>query len=568
MRKVLFRCDGGSVPEIGTGHVARCLLLADKLKSAKEFEIAFLMKDYKEGIKRVSDCGYHVYKIPLEKDELRETINAINDFSPEIVVVDRFDTEEEYLKKIKGTGVILITLDDLGPGQKYADITINAIRESGISLYDGPQYIVLPEMKFKEKKPSDCGGVFLSFGGYDHLNLTLKTMKALEKLDKKIDITVVVGGAYVHRNELNSFLKKSKRKFRVLFRPKDIGALFDQADVAVISGGLTLFEAMARGIPSIVLCQYEHQVETARRYENRGATICLGKGDSLNEKTIYTKVNELIKNKGLRESLRNNGMMLVDGKGLKRVFELIKIVSILDWDTNYFGAKTAALHVLRLNEDIVKYALDYCKNKDVDVLYYLSDCHDSLSVRLAEKYGFHFTDIRLTFGIDLKKYVPRKLGNGFTIRESSLKDIPELKKIARKSYVHSRYYFDQHYSKAICEKFYSGWIEKSCKGFANKVFVAEMDGRAVGYITCDIENNRRNGRISLVGVDESVAGKGIGPSLVYGVLNWVYKEKIPKVEVVTQGRNYGAQRLYQKCGFRTVLTQLYYHKWFKNSGGG
>lgn len=567
MRKVLFRCDGGSIPEIGTGHVVRCSLLADKLKSTKEFEIAFLMKDYREGIKQVSDRGYHVYKIPLEKDELEETINVIKDFSPEIVVIDRLDTEEDYMKKIKETGVILITLDDIGLGQKYADITINAIRESGVSLYEGPEYVVLPEIKFKGKKPKDRR-VFLCFGGYDHLNLTLKTMKALENLDKEIDIAVVVDVAYAHRNELNNFIKKSKRNFRIYFQPKNIGALFDQADIAVISGGLTLFEAMARGIPSLVLCQYEHQVETARRYEKKRATICLGMGDSLDEKTIYARVNELIKNKVLKESLRNNGMMLVDGKGLERVFNLIRIVSILHWDTNFFGFKTATLHALRLNEDIVKYALDYCKNEDGDVLYYLSDCHDPLSVKLAEKYRFHFTDIRLTFGINLGGHVPQKIGNGFTIRECLLKDITELKKIAGKSYGDSRYYFDQHYSRGICEKFYSDWIEKSYKGFADKVFVAEMEGKAVGYITCDIENNRRNGRISLVGVDESAAGKGIGPSLVYSALNWFYKEKIPKVRVVTQGRNYGAQRLYQKCGFRIVLTQLWYHKWFKNFGGG
>ncbi|MBI4550199.1 MAG: UDP-2,4-diacetamido-2,4,6-trideoxy-beta-L-altropyranose hydrolase, partial [Candidatus Omnitrophica bacterium] len=30
--RILFRCDGGSIPEIGTGHLVRCLLLADRLR--------------------------------------------------------------------------------------------------------------------------------------------------------------------------------------------------------------------------------------------------------------------------------------------------------------------------------------------------------------------------------------------------------------------------------------------------------------------------------------------------------------------------------------------------------
>lgn len=571
MRKILFRCDGGSVPEIGTGHVVRCLLLADKLSETKEFEIAFLMKDY-EGVKWILDRGYKVYRIPLEKDELEETINAIKDFSPDIFVIDRLDTGEDFMKKIKGTGVILITLDDNGLGQKYADITINAIRESGVSLYEGPAYVTLPEIRFKEiEELEECKRIFLSFGGYDHLNLTLKTMKALENLDEKVEIVVAIGGACKYRNELNDFLKKSKRNFKVYYQPKNFGELLDQADISIVSGGFTLFEAMARCIPSIVICQYEHQVETAKRYESWGATICLGKGDSLDEKTIYASASDIIKNNALRRSLAENGMLLIDGLGLERVSDLIRMVSKLDWDTAFFGFKTARLHTLRLNENIVKYALNYCRNEGVDVLYYLSDCHDPLSVKLAEKYGFHFTDIRLTFGMNLKDYAPRDVGNGFIIREVSLSDIPELRRIAAKSYIDSRYYFDQNYPLKTCEKFYSDWIEKSCRGFANKVFVAEMGGCTVGYITCDkkpdVESRRGCGRITLVGVDESAKGRDIGPSLVYKALNWFHEKKIREVMVITQGRNYKAQRLYQKCGFKTILTQLWYHRWFRNFGG-
>jgi hypothetical protein len=34
------------------------------------------------------------------------------------------------------------------------------------------------------------------------------------------------------------------------------------------------------------------------------------------------------------------------------------------------------------------------------------------------------------------------------------------------------------------------------------------------------------------------------------------------VQVITQGRNYAAQRLYQRAGFVTRKTELWYHKWF------
>ena len=34
-------------------------------------------------------------------------------------------------------------------------------------------------------------------------------------------------------------------------------------------------------------------------------------------------------------------------------------------------------------------------------------------------------------------------------------------------------------------------------------------------------------------------------------------------KIICVGRNYAAQRLFQKCGFITKSTELWYHKWFR-----
>jgi ribosomal protein S18 acetylase RimI-like enzyme len=139
-----------------------------------------------------------------------------------------------------------------------------------------------------------------------------------------------------------------------------------------------------------------------------------------------------------------------------------------------------------------------------------------------------------------------------------------LKKIAGQSYIHSRYYFDEHFPRKRCQEFYTEWIEKSCGGYVEQVLVAELSGTVVGYITCRLVN-RFEGSIELVGVDPAAAGNSIGRSLVGEALQWFRSRGIKTVEVVTQGRNYAAQRLYQRCGFVTKKTELWYHKWFNAS---
>ena len=559
----MFRCDGGTQPEIGTGHVKRCLLMADRLARDTNYEIAFLMKEDAFENKRVLGKKYGLYIIDKKKSLIEQTLNAIADFSPAILVLDVLSSEEDYIRRIKESGVIVVALDDNGAGQKYADIGINAILETGHSLFGGPDYVVLPEINSRLKPFSEeTKKMFICFGGYDHLNLTMKALKALESLSEDIEITAIINDSYKNQEELSNFVRRSKRKFNVYVNPPNFGELFSEADLAVISGGLTLFEAMARGVPSIVIGQYEHQVKTARRYEDAKAVICLGMGDQVSGSAILEKVITLAQDRNLRNSLRKRGMALVDGKGLQRVTDLIRIVSVLNWDTEFFEVKIAALHTLRINPDIVKYALDFCEKEQVKCLYYLSDCHDALSVKLAELNRFHFVDIRLTFENDLKECICQKGDKILKIRESTTDDICACQNIARKSYVDSRYYFDQHFSKEICEKFYSNWVARSIAERNDKVFVAEINGEIAGYLTCNLTPRGEQGRILLVGVDEVAKGAGVGTSLVNHALDWFRDQGVSSVEVVTQGRNVTAQRLYQKCGFRTLKTQLWYHKWF------
>jgi ribosomal protein S18 acetylase RimI-like enzyme len=94
------------------------------------------------------------------------------------------------------------------------------------------------------------------------------------------------------------------------------------------------------------------------------------------------------------------------------------------------------------------------------------------------------------------------------------------------------------------------------------VLVARDEGRAVGFVTCDVDAATNWGSIGLLGVDESARGRGVGRALTQGALAWFAQRALPGVTVITQGRNVVAQRLYQRCGFVTRSVRLYYHKWY------
>ena len=109
--------------------------------------------------------------------------------------------------------------------------------------------------------------------------------------------------------------------------------------------------------------------------------------------------------------------------------------------------------------------------------------------------------------------------------------------------------------------FYSEWIQKAVTGtFDDECYCYFEDDKPLGF--CTIRYNQNNSvSIGLFGVGSNYTGKGIGKSLLRYVISEMKLKGIMDVKVVTQGRNYSAQNLYQSVGFKTFTTELWYHKW-------
>lgn len=236
----------------------------------------------------------------------------------------------------------------------------------------------------------------------------------------------------------------------------------------------------------------------------------------------------------------------------------------LPWDSEFFGMRIGHVEGNRLTEPLIERIERWAESERIDCLYFLGDLSDAVTLRLAEGRQFLLTDVRVT--LDRKPSVsrPASAKAEATFRVALPEDTEPFKAIARVSYSDTRFFFDGRFATERCVALYETWIDESLKGFADCVLTAEMARRAVGYITCHVDG-RDSGRIGLVGVAGEARGLGVASGLVEAALNWFEERGITRVSVVTQGRNVAAQRLYQRCGFRTALVQLWYHRWF--SGG-
>ena len=235
------------------------------------------------------------------------------------------------------------------------------------------------------------------------------------------------------------------------------------------------------------------------------------------------------------------------------------LCEFLSWDSEFFGLRIAKALIHRVDAPQMLSIQSWCTQQKIDCFYFLSDADDPLTTQLLEQHAYHLVDTRLTFERRLMGDLPPFDTMKAIIRDAHDGDIQSLKRIAQHSYQHTRYYFDGRFPIEQCNELYVTWIEKSYRGYADKDWVAELEGVVVGFITASLHNHQ--GDIGLVGVDSQHSGKGIGYQLVLFALAWLQQNKAQSVKVVTQGRNIPAQRLYQRVGFITHSLQHWYHYW-------
>lgn len=236
---------------------------------------------------------------------------------------------------------------------------------------------------------------------------------------------------------------------------------------------------------------------------------------------------------------------------------------LLPWDSNFFGFTIARVQADVLREETAGEIDRWCSARGVRCLYFAARSDDAATVRVAERFGYHMADVRMTF--DHRMIAPLGATGSnerFSIRPAVRGDLERLRQIAHSSHSDTRFFYDTRFPRHLCHALYETWIQSSFEGFAQHVLVGEDAGIVGGYISCHM-NAERHGSIGLMAVDAAHQGKGLGGALVNSALAWFAQQEARQVTVVTQGGNVPAQRLYVRSGFTPRKLELYYHRWYE-----
>jgi UDP-2,4-diacetamido-2,4,6-trideoxy-beta-L-altropyranose hydrolase len=341
-KRLVFRADSSAV--IGTGHVMRCLALAQAWSDGGG-KASFLTTGNLGSLEtHLRSEGCEVVSVdvrPGSAEEARRTADWAKSNGASWVVVDGYHFGADYQRVVKETGLRLLFVDDNGHAERYcADIVLNQNlyahkglypnRESYTRLLLGPKYALLRREFSKWRDwtreiPAVARKILVTLGGADAENATLKAIQGLRRLQRRdLEIKIVVGPANAHLETLRREAGRAMGSVELLTAVRDVPALMAWADAAISAGGSTCWELAFMGLAACIVVVADNQASVADVLEKRGAAINLGRhGPDVPDK-LAEAMERLLEAGDRRREMSRIGRLIVDGGGSRRVAESIR----------------------------------------------------------------------------------------------------------------------------------------------------------------------------------------------------------------------------------------------------
>ena len=327
--KVTFRADGSL--QIGTGHVMRCLTLADALV-ARGADCQFICRAHEGNlIEFIRGKGYVAHALPIaheastgstasgpaasapdlahahwlgatQAQDAGACAPSLAAHRPDWLIVDHYALDARWERALAPHYRKLMVIDDLADRPHACNLLLDQtfgrdaadyrpLVPADCHLLCGSQYALLrpefaalrPDSLQRRARPA-LRELLITMGGVDKDNATGQVLRALRTCPLPADcrITVVMGAAAPWLEEVRMQARDMPWPTRVLVGVNDMAQLMADSDLAIGAAGATSWERCCLGVPTIMLVLAENQRKIAEALCEAGAAHLLDGSKLLN----------------------------------------------------------------------------------------------------------------------------------------------------------------------------------------------------------------------------------------------------------------------------------------------
>lgn len=329
--RVLFRAPAG--PRRGFGHLVRCRSLARALGVRPL--IAIRGGQPARAAARALGC-----------DVIEGTLAAvIARIAPQVLVVDDpiASNARRWIACARRAGCRVVTVHDLGLGAREGDLVVDGsivevrrggprrrppasgepvqgspLRKHRQTFLRGPQFALLDPAfasRLQTARRVRTTRVLVALGGGPRAALGYSIARAVHRELPWASIRIAGGFAVGSSGVRNRIVWTGPLN--------GLAGELTACDVAVVGGGVSLYEACARGVAAVAVPVVVPQRTTVRGFVDAGAALG-DAGSAPDAERVARDVVRLLRNPALRSALAGQGRKLVDGRGAGRVADAIR----------------------------------------------------------------------------------------------------------------------------------------------------------------------------------------------------------------------------------------------------
>jgi len=325
--RIVVRVD--SSVRIGTGHLMRCLTLAEVLRQ-NGVGVSFACRPLPGNMMALIEARGHTLRtLPGDdpRDQVEELLpdwekdaagmaGILNDIGTvDWLIVDHYGLDYRWERTIRPFVRRIMAIDDLANRRHECDLLLDQnyyrdadTRYAGLIPVStqtllGPRYALLrPEFETFRHQARGRNGrvktVLVFLGGTDPDNVTEIAIRAMQSdRSLKLEFHVVVGGSNPHRKQIEAICREDPR-FRYQCQAENMAELMTKADLTLGAGGATTWERCFLGLPAIIVATAENQIQTTQDLAANGVCWFLGRARDLTEAPLAACVTNAIRDPG------------------------------------------------------------------------------------------------------------------------------------------------------------------------------------------------------------------------------------------------------------------------------
>ena len=234
---------------------------------------------------------------------------------------------------------------------------------------------------------------------------------------------------------------------------------------------------------------------------------------------------------------------------------------VLDWDSRWFGIPIGRADLPELTAAAAAAVDAWAGAQGLRCVYVFAD--EPARFDLA---GFDPVDVRVEYELDP---VPIAKGAGSPARPMRPEELERVCELSRGLFTGTRFSKDIRFPRERVRELYAEWVRRDSSGGVPGCLVLETGADLAGFVTGRMDpNEAAKGLIGLIGVVGDQRGRGLGRELLAQICSAFVAAGAQRVNVVTQGSNTAACRLYEGKGGRVVSRGHWYHRWLDATNSG